>query len=679
MRYIFIVLFLSAFAYPLQAQEQKKLSLNLMAGAVLMNNNEKLAPSGLPENIFGGFKKIMPAAGIGINYRLSEKMHLFENVSAFHSTKTNFGFSFPSFKTGLKYNLVSPDKRFSPFVMARVDMGLVFLNRAQNSRDVFPDSSASSLGPGIGATKITYNEEKLKLSAVPLPGASAGAGFDFKLSPKFSVFLLYSFSHNIAKHSKLLKDNYFYNKSNINYSFVSAGITMRIFKKTRQLIATLPMEKWEGDNTASIKGISIYKKADASKKPELVEMTNRKDSTLKVIPTDKDGLFKIPNLPRDDYKFYLAKRNRKIEKADLELIHDNRMKLTDDYLSLELFDDQESENFISREGNYSVVLREGFQHEINLSITGLSINGKLDNVVPDTSCQKIQLLLYDKKDSLIKSVTPRPDCSFHFTDLTPGAYRMAFRNTDPENKVSFTYNFTGAEPVVSRQFNNLSPKLTYMIAGVVSLKDSAGTTKDVLVKLIDPVSKVVKDTVLTQNGKFHFDNLPSNKYTVIYEPDPKIQGEVDYMMDDNERTYHKEFTFVFGPIAHDSSGKITASGKLKTLKPDHSYVYLINKDNEIVAKIHPEPDGKFSFTHLPSKDYKVVYQLEDTSRKAKIDYNFTDENGIEEETYVLHATGTKDVKVKHKIKSNITHTEPTTKIERYNVTSFNQLESGKTY
>src|SRR5205823_5005698 len=124
-------------------QEQRKVSLNLMAGAALLNKSEKTAPSGLPQNIFGGYKTGI-AAGVGINYRLSEKMYLFENISIFHTSKTNFGFSLNTFRTGLKYNFISPEKRFSPFVAGSLDLALVFLNRAKNSRVTFPDSTQNT-------------------------------------------------------------------------------------------------------------------------------------------------------------------------------------------------------------------------------------------------------------------------------------------------------------------------------------------------------------------------------------------------------------------------------------------------------------------------------------------------------------------------------------------------------
>jgi hypothetical protein len=675
-RYIFILMFIICIVFKGYAQQEKKLSLNLMAGAAFLSKSEKIAPSGLPENIFGGYK-IGLGGGLGVNFRLSEKMQLFENVSFFHSSKPNYGFSLNTFKTGLKYNILSREKRFSPFVAGSIDLALVFLNRAKNIRDVFPDSTANSIGTGFGATKITYNEEQLKLSAVPTAGTSLGAGIDIRLSPKFTLFLLYTFNYNLAKQPKLLKDNYFYNQSNLTYSMASVGITMRMFKKVRQLLATLPKEQWEGDNTASLKGTIIYKKPDSQKKEEVVEMTNQKDSTLQTLETDKDGLFKIPNLPRNDYKFYLAKRNKKIDKADIELIHDNRLKLTDDYLSLEMFDEMESENFISREGNYSVVLREGFQHEISLSITGMSINGKLDNFAPDTSCQNVQILLYDKRDSLIKVTTPMADCSFKFTDLPPGGYRMAFRNTNPKQNVSFTYSFT-SQPVVSRQFNSVAPKIIYFIAGQVTLADSVSGGSEVLVRLIDPVSKVVKDTVLTKNGKFHFDNLSSDKYAIVYDADPKIKGDLVYTMDNNESSYHKEYSYHFGETVPDTTARYTAQGKLTTLKPDHSYVYLVGKDNDIKAKVRPAPDGTFSFNNLPSQEYKVVYEVEDTNVTAKLQYGFNDSSSGEE-TIVLSAKGTKRIGVTHKIKAATPIVPAGYKVVRYNASNFKNLESGKTY
>jgi hypothetical protein len=531
-KHIFFLIIVLVSVIGAKAQEQKKVSLNAMMGLSFLPKSEKIAPSGLPKNIFGGYPW-SGIAGIGLNYRLGEKIFLFENLIFLHSAKPSFSFSAGTFKTGLKYNILPLNKKISPFIFGSVDVSLLFLNRKENSRDYFPDSLSNTIGQGYGATKITYNEEKLNLSFVPAIGASAGVGIDFKLSHKVSIFLAYSYNTCLASKSASIKENYFYNKSDFTYGMVNAGLTLHLFRKSKQLLASLNKDAWEGDKTVSVRGTIIYHKNKKSNNNIVpVELTDAKDSTLRLIPSDKEGSFFLKDLARDDYKFMLEKQNKKIKNAELEVIHDHRrIKVADEFQSLEMFDDIESENIISRDGNFSVVLREGFQHEVDLSITGMSITGKLNNVVPDTSCGDIEVLLYDKQDSLIKSQPPKNDCSFHITDVIPGNYKMVFRKHTKED-VSFDYQFTEALPLITRQVNDLAPKSDLddsanendkakdSLSNEVIIASATATKKVAVqkkVKFMDsPEGEEGKQKFLNNNSKDKTNKSTYNKNTVDY-------------------------------------------------------------------------------------------------------------------------------------------------------------------
>jgi cell division septation protein DedD len=681
-----------------KSQEKKKVSINLMSGVVFFPKNQKIPSYGmLPANIFGGYA-FSGMAGLGLNYSLSKKTTLFENLTFLTSVKKNYSLSAATFKTGLKYNILS-DKKISPFVFGSVDLSFMFLNRKQNSTSYYLDSTANTIGSGYGGTQITYNEERLNLSFVPVAGGSVGAGVNVKLSNKTSFFLAYSYNTALASRSHIIKENYFNNKSDFSYSMINAGLTIYFLKNTKQLLASLGKEEWEGDKTVSVKGTIIYHKNKKSNNKIIpVELTNVKDSTLKIIPSGKEGVFMIKDLTSNDYKFMLEKKNRKIKKADLEIIHDHRkVKVVEEFIPLEMFDDFESENLISRDGNFSVVLREGFQHEIDLTITGMSINGKLNNVAPDTSCNDIDVLLYNKEDSLIKGVPAGNDCSFSLIDLDPGQYKMVLRNGKEKGKVSFDYQFTEAIPDITRQVNNISPKITYFIIGKVYVEDSANA-KNIDLHLVDKYNRVIEKTSFIPPGEFIFDGLASGDYQIDYElTDKNAKGKINYTVLADNSSFRKEYTCYFGKPANDFQAKLKAKGQIlnSLSKPSEGVdVYLVDPSHQIMEKTNTDKDGYFHFDKLPSKDYKIAYSVSDSTLKTDLKYNIVDENNnvVEDDpvgdVVIASASATKKMSLQNKLKTGNSEVSNDGKqqiqtlasgIKNKNVINYNDFKIHNTY
>jgi hypothetical protein len=681
----YILLFIVLIScFDMKAQEQRKVSLNGILGLAFLPKSEKVAPSGLPKNIFGGYAW-SGVAGIGMNYRLGEKVSLFENFTFLHAKKKNYSFSTGTFKTGLKYNILSRDKKISPFVFGSIDFSLFFVNRKENSRDYYPDSLANSIGSGFGATKITYNEEKLNLSFVPVLGGSAGAGVDVKLSHKISLFLTYGFNTSFAAKSGPIKKNYFYNKSDLSYSMVSAGLTLHLFRKSKQLLASLGKEAWEEDKTISVRGTIIYNKNKKSNNKIIpVELTDKKDSTLKILPSSKEGEFFVKDLAMDDFKFMLEKRNKRIKKAELEVIHDHRkIKVAEEFVMIEMMDDLESENIISRDGNFSVVLREGFQHEIDVSVTGQSITGQFNNVEPDTSCHDIEVLLYDKQDSLIKGVPASQNCSFEISDVVPGQYKVVIRNKD---KITFDYQFTEAAPLVTRQVNAKAPKISYFIAGNVHLNDNM-KANNINLKLMDMYGKVMEEASLSQSGEFLFEDLETKDYQVIYElTDKETRGSMNYSVKAINSVFNKDYSYNFGKPPVDTLSRIVANGKITRPFPKSSEgveVFLVDPSNQVVQKTRTDEKGSFHFSKLPSKDYKVAYALADSTLKANLKYDIVDEGAPSEEVFVASAKAVRNVSVQKKVKliesSKTDGKKEPVLVKENNNTNYRSFTSHKTY
>ncbi|MBX9851767.1 MAG: SPOR domain-containing protein [Cytophagaceae bacterium] len=460
---IFLFFILLANLSLVSAQEEKRISFNGFGGISLLPGSAKINPAGQMTNIFGGYSPGI-TGGLGVNYRFNERFSLSNNAFIFFASKTNFNFKVAGLKSSLRYYPWSDVRKFSPFVSAGLNLNLLFLNRKAYTDSIFPDNSSSVIGPGVTVTKITYNYENLKLSFVPSPGANIGAGCAFRLSDKISLYTEYAFVYSLAKPFSLIKDNYQANKANLSFHFATAGVTFKLLKPKKQLLAILTRDQWDGDPTVSLKGEIVYK--NPKKAPEKVvpvEMrTNEEDTILTIIPTDKAGLFEYKNLRADDYHFMLSKRNRKILRADIQLIHDNRkVDIFDDFPELQMIDDFEANNLISRDNNFSVILREGFQHEVDATILSNSIFGKVTPIGNDSVCRNMLVLLKTMNDSVLAVTEPKNDCSFNFNNVEPGAHKIVFVRKDVQGDMKFSYEFTEAPPVILRQFNTEEDSINY--------------------------------------------------------------------------------------------------------------------------------------------------------------------------------------------------------------------------
>jgi cell division septation protein DedD len=463
-RFFWLAIFYLFFLNFAKAQEEKRISFSLFGGGSFLPAKERINNAGQNENLFGGFG-FAPAGGLGLNYRFSQKLALSNNFFFFAAGKENFSFSSLGLMAGLRYYPLTDKHRLSPFVSGGLSMNLASIGREEYSEDFFPDTAGNTIGSGISVSKITYNYEKLDLKFIPMPGGFAGAGVQYRLSPKINIFLEYNYNYNLANLSSLMKEHYFANKANLNYHFAAAGLTFKLLKPRKQLLATLTKDAWDGDLTVSIKGTIIYKNPKKKmEKPLTVEMDDKRDTVMAYLPATPEGEFEYRNLRAEDYKFYLERKNRKVIRADIQILHDNRkVDIFEDFPELVMIDDFESSNLISRDNNFSVILREGFQHEVDVTVLANNIIGKLTPFSPDTLCRNMLVLLKNKQDVTLAVTKPDPNCNFHFDNVEPGQYNVVFVRDSIPGDVHFAYEFTETPPVIKRQYNTYEDKSYYTL------------------------------------------------------------------------------------------------------------------------------------------------------------------------------------------------------------------------
>jgi len=451
-----IVLFIIDFLFlhhALIAQVEKKVSFDFNLGLAGFSSSEHINRIGQPSNIFGNFKPGIQF-GAGWNYKFSDKIYFSNALTHFGSNKSYFKLNGNLISLGLKYYPINSTHKISPYVKGGFHINFMTLRRSRYDQEFYPDSTSNTIGNGIGVTHISYHYEDLKLAGMPVKGISIGVGASVSVSPKINLFFEYMINYDNAKNVHLIKEYYPSNTSNFGYQFISGGVTIKFLKPTKQLIAALTKDQWDGDPSIKVKGTIVYKrKSKIFEKQVDVEMINSKDSLVSKIPANQVGEFTTKNIFPDDFKFMLEKPNPKIIRADLQIIHNNRLSIFDDYPPLTIVDEVETDNLISRDNNFSVVLREGFQHEVGVTALSNNISGKLSTSSIKQACKHILVFLKNKRDSIVAVAKPNDDCTFGFQDIPSGPYTLIFVSTEVDSMTTFNYHFNEPSPIIQRQFN----------------------------------------------------------------------------------------------------------------------------------------------------------------------------------------------------------------------------------
>jgi cell division septation protein DedD len=629
-RFLFIIIFITFSCSYIKAQEERKVSLSIYGGVALYPKS-KINPANLPIRALGGFNP-SPVLGLGAFYRLSKRMQIGESyMYLFGAQSHNRNMSSHTFRTSLKYYILT-DKKIKPYISAGININLVNLNRKGNEYNYVPDPGASNvIGNGITVDSIFYREQPLKLQRMPVLGASIGAGFDFKISKKIDLFIQYDLHENLGKNNKLMEQYYYFNQSNFVFHTVTAGVNIKLFKPQKQLLATLDRDDWKNSKPIDVKGTIIYKNpAKPYKKPLQVEKTDTLEAVLEVDPTDENAMiFFSKGIELGDYQFMLPKKHRKIIRADLQILNYNRIEIEDEELELDMVEDEGSENILSRDANFAVLLREGFQHEIELATTAENIMGTF--VPSDTNC-RVRITLRDQYDSIIATVDTLENNKFNFVDVGPGNYKMTFqRLNDNCKQTEFTYAFNGSTPYVKRQSNTNEPEdttATYSINGNVSTDPAKlEAPKGTVVKLIDPSGRVEQKTTLGgAKAGFDYKKLNSPDYSTVYE-DPTDKASMAYKVKDNKSTIIREVNQ--GPVKKATKGDIVVKGKIELPNPEQVKtvnVMLVDGTGKVKQKVPVSPDGSFSFDNLAKDKYKVVYESTDPIVRAKLNYTTIDKS-----------------------------------------------------
>jgi outer membrane protein OmpA-like peptidoglycan-associated protein len=202
--------------------------------------------------------------------------------------------------------------------------------------------------------------------------------------------------------------------------------------------------------------------------------------------------------------------------------------------------------------------------------------------------------------------------------------------------------------------------LNYVIHGKVISKTGEKPLHDISLLLIDNNGNVVDKVITDHEGRFRFVKLKPDHYYVLFEHyDPTLKAVLTEDKDDlkkqkkhvikssmsNALVHDHDISTVYHPnenIIHIFKDSLL---ELKSQNPEKKYtefvlgyvlikktngpaaivhVYLLNRNNELIAIATTDKNGIFCFRDLPPANYKIAFPVNYPTVKAEIDYTLSD-------------------------------------------------------
>ncbi len=640
--FIFIIL-VSSIQVNAQYKILRKVSFSLGSGACYLPGKENSNVYGIPQNNFGNYEW-MPAFSIGAEYRINKNIAIGEFINVGSGFKKNHNMNLIFLATRGKYNILDYNKRFSPYVFGEVGALFININRDKNERFVNVPSTGQS--NNLNVTEVIYKENDMNLVA-PSIGAGLGAGFDLRINDKFTLFAQYEFNYLLGEKLPLLFKAY-PNATNINMEAhtISAGVTMRIFKKTYHLLAAINKDTILTDYTITIEGNVNYKKEKfRSDKPLTIQIRDSSGkNVITSISADQTQYFVFKRLNVNSYQFTLDKYNRKIRNADIRILFDYKPKVrfNDDIVLLDEDEDVNKPRLLNREGNFTVQLREGTQHEIKLTPKLQHIYGQLNILDSNSVTSDFHIILKDKNKKIVDVVIPNEDGQFKFTNLGNSQYTVVIKRVNGTKDTKFNYSFLDPQPDVEYQDNGEKGNEKYEFRkqepqnnGVTfqgKLLSESGnpiSNTKARVLLINKEDKMAQVVRPAKDGSFRFDKLKDENYDIVYDiPNNKEGASLKYSVVNFDTKTQKEYIYKAPAVLATpkvAKTNIQAKGKVSLGRNitdnDKILVHVVDENKQIQKTIKPKENGNVTLENLPNKDYSLIVESQKIGNdQYKFDY-----------------------------------------------------------
>jgi hypothetical protein len=198
--------------------------IQIYAGSNIFPKNQHLNALQLPESFYAGFA---PGQVIGgsLFRQVTDHVCIGAGLELSNTSKPHFNLNMNTINVHGKYNFNNIESFISPYVIGGIDISLMNINQQKIINPTFPDSIAINNQPkNVETTQITYRESYTNLYFVPVLGAHVGAGLEFKITEGWGIYGQYTLNYSFTKFSPILSNTFEYNKSNMYYQNLTAGI-----------------------------------------------------------------------------------------------------------------------------------------------------------------------------------------------------------------------------------------------------------------------------------------------------------------------------------------------------------------------------------------------------------------------------------------------------------------------
>ncbi|MFQ3575330.1 MAG: SdrD B-like domain-containing protein [Cytophagales bacterium] len=629
---------------------------------------EKTDQGGNITNIYSGFKP-GPALWLGIHYRILDNLSFGGSVYAFATSKQYFKLRYITYSIDLKYNFLPTTEKISPYVLLGFNLANVFMDRNSYTREFVNADTLNPTGNDVIINRVNTSYGSLN-SAYPSFGLSPGLGFQFRKSHRLGFFMQYTHFYNFTRNEKVVREGYFYNKSNLQAGMVSGGIIVHLGgdKSDRKLMVKQVKKKqnfnsvqaknnynrpksgkankpdpnrmgtYTGKSYSSGGGTNPNNQANASTKSELffgkqklttlpsntnfknpvavgkvVNDNGRTVADVDVLALDDNG--NILGTSRTDKNGFFSFSKLEGKNANIVLsTQDSKLKATAAYR------EQDPSMMVSSEQ-----MKKFEFNKLEKKQNQTLITGRLNVAANSAEGDDVEILLFDKDGNLVAS-TKSKNGFFAFQKIPAGDYQIVVNSNNQNLKAVLNLAEQDPDmfiPMSNFAKGNLSKLSSNDVSSIVTGKAFSSVPNaqlgDVDVLALNDKGEVVATTKTNKTGGFAFKNLPAASYQVVIDSkDPNVKAKAT-VVDLDPSMKVEASNFKFNKL---ESKKNTVVGKVNSnVNPSFSAgvdVMLLNDDGEVVGQTKTDRAGYFSFTKLDPANYQIAINSSNPTLSASV-------------------------------------------------------------
>ena len=235
-----LIFFSQGFAQKIvTGKKLRKISITPQIGLAVFPAGMNYNDLGMPKNIFGGYA---PGLMIGAGLWYKSTPRIFFGLNGGFLITQRESNSLNLIKMGLlaKFNFLDPYKYIlSPYIIGGINVSFLNIFQSRQVKEFYPQDT-SLFGDGVKTVKVERNYNQLEMYMSPIVGPVFGGGFETKISNKISLFFQATIETSFGTNSQF-RDKYPDNQSLLSYTSFQAGTTIRLFKKIKVEIDTVPI------------------------------------------------------------------------------------------------------------------------------------------------------------------------------------------------------------------------------------------------------------------------------------------------------------------------------------------------------------------------------------------------------------------------------------------------------